>query len=424
MASDPQRRLSLGVRLYVCVCSGSLLDAAGCNASPTASSSRQIHEETIMFERKILISALMTAVAACSAPQSPATKKESPAMTTETSGITAEEHARTIAAMKPPKRARPVIAVVAENDGTETTDFIVPYAVLAASGAADVFAVAPEKRAIKMVPALSIAPQLTIAEFKARYAEGADYLIVPKIEKTAAPSVVSWIQEAAQDGTIIVGVCSGVKTVAAAGLLENRAATGHWFDLEGLRKEHPTMQWVRDRRYVADRGVVTTTGVSASMPVSLALVEAIAGRDRAASLARELGIERWDEQHDSAAFFLDATSKRAAQENQTSKEKELYALPVAPGVDDISLSFTTDSWSRTFRSKAITVASEITITTRYGLELLPEAQGTAPGATLLPAPETTQTGKALPNTLRAIEERYGEGTARFVALQLEYPWAR
>jgi putative intracellular protease/amidase len=342
----------------------------------------------------------------------------------EDTGITAEEHARTIRAMKPPKRERPVIAVVAENDGTETTDFIVPYAVLAASGAADVFAVAPEKRPIKLVPALTIAPQLTIAEFKARYPEGADYMIVPKIEKTADPTIVAWIQEEANGGAITVGVCSGVKTVAAAGLLENRAATGHWFDLEGLRKEHPTMQHVRDRRYVVDRGVVTTTGVSASMPVSLALVEAIAGRERATVLARELGVERWDEQHDSAAFFLDDASKRTAQQNQASKEKELYALPVAPGVDDISLSFTADSWSRTFRSKAIAVANEGTIKTRYGLELIPEAQGTAAGAQLLPAPETSQTGKALPNTLRAIEERYGEDTARFVALQLEYAWSR
>jgi putative intracellular protease/amidase len=376
-----------------------------------------------MRGRKILMGMLMALVAACSAPQSPASNNETPT-TIASAGITAEEHARTISAMKPPKRARPVIAVVAENDGTETTDFIVPYAVLAASGAADVFAVAPENRPIRMVPALSIAPQLTIAQFQARFPEGADYLIVPKIEKTAAPSVVSWIQEEASGGAIIVGVCSGVQTVAAAGLLEGRAATGHWYDLDGLRKGHPTMQWVRDRRYVVDRGVVTTTGVSASLPVSLALVEAIAGRERAASLALELGVDGWDEQHDSAAFFLDDTSKRTAQQNQATKTKDVYALPVAQGVDDISLSFTADSWSRTFRSKAITIASEETITTRYGLQLLPDARSAVPGTQLLPAPGTTRPALALPNTLRSIEERYGEATARFVALQLEYPWSR
>ena len=87
-----------------------------------------------------LLAALLALVAACSTPRAPEIKTETPvAKTTATdTAITAEEHARTIHAMKPPKRARPVIAVVAENDGTETTDFIVPYAVLAASGSAEV----------------------------------------------------------------------------------------------------------------------------------------------------------------------------------------------------------------------------------------------------------------------------------------------
>src|SRR5688572_1248262 len=87
----------------------------------------------------------------------------------EGSPIAAEEHARTIAALKPPKRARPVVAVIGDNDGTETTDFIVPYAVLAKSGTADVFAVAPEARPITLTPALAVAPHLTTAAFDARY---------------------------------------------------------------------------------------------------------------------------------------------------------------------------------------------------------------------------------------------------------------
>jgi putative intracellular protease/amidase len=377
-----------------------------------------------MLGQNKLLAGLLALVAACRAPQAPVARPDTSAANVERSGISAEEHARTINAMKPPKRARPVIAVIAENDGTETTDFIVPYAVLTASGTAEVFALAPDNRPIKMIPALTIAPHMTIAEFKTRFPEGADYVIVPKIERTADERVVSFIQSESAGGAIIVGVCSGVQTVAAAGLVDDRGATGHWYDLDGLRKGHPTMRWVRDRRYVVDRGVVTTTGVSASLPVSLALVEAIAGRPRAAKLALELGVERWDEQHRSAAFFLDKKTKMTAMQNQAAPQKDVLALPVANGVDDISLSFTADSWSRTFRSKAITVNDEGTITTRYGLKLVPDAQTAAPGAQLLPAPEATDAAKALPRTLRDIEARYGYDTAKFVALQLEYAWAR
>lgn len=374
-----------------------------------------------------LLAGLLAVVAACSTPQpqsqSPAETTAAPAMKVDSTEITAEEHARTINAMKPPKRARPVIAVVAENDGTETTDFIVPYAVLAASGSAEVYAVAPENRQIKMLPALTIAPHMTIAEFKKRFPGGADYLIVPKIERTADERVVSWIQEESTGGAIIVGICSGVQTVAAAGLLEDRNATGHWYDLDGLRKGHPTMRWVRDRRYVVDRGVMTTTGVSASLPASLALVEAIAGRPLAASLARELGVERWDEQHNSSAFSLDMNTKMLAMKNQAIPQKDVFALPVANGVDDISLSFTADSWSRTFRSKAITIGAG-NVKTRYGLTLVPDAPEATADAQLLSAPDSKDAAKALPNTLRGIEARYGEDTAKFVALQLEYAWAR
>jgi transcriptional regulator GlxA family with amidase domain len=361
-----------------------------------------------------LIAAVTIAAAACSTPQTPAR-----------SPIAAEEHAQTIEAMKPPKRARPVIAVIAQNDGTETTDFVVPYAVLAASRAADVFAVAPENRAIKLTPALAISPQLTIETFDARFPDGADYVIVPKIDATADATVVSWIQQQAGKGTLIVGICSGVKTVGAAGLLDDRAATGHWFDIEGLQKAHPTMRWVRDRRYVVDRGVMTTTGVSASMPASLALVEAFAGHDRAAALAAELGESNWDERHDSDAFYLDAASKQVAQRNRSAGVVDLYAVPVAHGVDDIAIAFTADAWSRSFRSKALAVAAAPgPIVTRYGLELVPDAVGSVPNATVLPAPTMIMPGKALPATLLAIAERYGDDTAAFIALQLEYAWPR
>jgi putative intracellular protease/amidase len=338
-----------------------------------------------------------------------------------------DEHAQTIAALAPPKRARPVVAVIAQNDGTETTDFVVPYAVLAASNAADVFAVAPEDRAIKLTPALTISPQLTTASFDARYPDGADYVIVPKIDITADPAVISWLKTQASKGTIVVGICSGVKTVGAAGLLDDRAATGHWFDIEGLRKAHPTMRWVRDRRYVVDRGVMTTTGVSASLPASLALVEAIAGRPRTSALAAELGVTSWDEQHDSSAFSLDPTLKRTAEQNRAIgvKQPDVFALPVADGVDDIALSFTADAWSRTFRSKALAVAQQRgPIKTRYGLELLPDSTGTIPGGQVLPAPELAEPARSLPRTLEAIASKYGDDTAAFVALQLEYRWSR
>jgi hypothetical protein len=55
---------------------------------------------------------------------------------------------------------------------------------------------------------------------------------------------------------------------------------------------------------VADGSVATTTGITASMPMMLTLIEAIAGRSRAESVARELGVEEWNARHASGAFRL------------------------------------------------------------------------------------------------------------------------
>src|SRR4051812_27633074 len=64
-------------------------------------------------------------------------------------------------------RARPVIAVIGENDGTELTDFVVPYGILAQSGAAEVVSVGIHPGVLTMRPALHIQPQATAAQFNA-----------------------------------------------------------------------------------------------------------------------------------------------------------------------------------------------------------------------------------------------------------------
>ena len=68
-------------------------------------------------------------------------------------------------------------------------------------------------------------------------------------------------------------------------------------DRRAWRRHYPQTTWVRDRRYVQDGRIISTTGVTASIPMSLALVEAIGGRgrgraDRARSSASPTGAPR------------------------------------------------------------------------------------------------------------------------------------
>lgn len=361
--------------------------------------------------------ATLTAACMAGVPLPPVAQTQPP----DSALVRAGEHAATIVALRPPKRRRPVIAVLGQNDGTETTDYLVPYGVLTRSGLAEVLALAIAPGPLQLHPALTIQPQATTADFDARYPEGADYVVVPAMHHADDAAVLAWIRAQAVRGATIVGVCSGAKVLSNAGLLRDRAATGHWYDIDGLRKENPSMRWVRDRRYVADRGVVTTTGITASLPVSLALVEAIGGRDAAAALARELGVASWDESHDSDAFRLRRQFLLAAARNKLAFwSHETVGIPVENGVDEIALAFTADAYSRTYRSRALTIGHGAPVTTRGGLRLVPDrtTEEARPDALLAMANE--RPARALDAALDGIAERYGAGTAAFVALQLEY----
>jgi len=244
---------------------------------------------------------------------------------------------------------------------------------------------------------------------------------VPAMHRADDPDVLAWLRAQAAKRATVVGVCDGALVLANAGLLDGRRGTAHWFSRDGLRKEHPTLQWVPDRRYVVDRGVVTTTGITASIPVSLALVEAIAGRPAAAAVARRLGVAGWDAAHDSAAFRLDRGYVGTAAGNWLAFwSHETVGIPVADGVDEIALALAADAWSRTYRSQAAAVAAA-PVTTRRGLTLVPDGPDAA--STDLPALATDRPARALDDALGEIARRYGEPTAAFVALQLEYPWS-
>jgi transcriptional regulator GlxA family with amidase domain len=234
---------------------------------------------------------------------------------------------------------------------------------------------------------------------------------------------VGWIKEQAQRGAIIIGICAGAKVVAAAGLLDGRRATTHWHYLDGMLKRHPTIQYVPDRRIVVDRGVATTTGISASMPMMLTLIEAIAGRDKARDIARDLGVGQWDARHDSEAFKLTRPFAMTVMGNSAAIwHRDRLAIEVRPEVDEVSLALVADAWSRTYRSHVTSVAATSEpVQTRGGLMILPDENIQEWKSQLVPSSVVLRPAQALDDTLRAIARRYGNDTAHVVAMQLEYP---
>ena len=341
--------------------------------------------------------------------------------------ITQEERDATIAALKPPKRQRPLIAIIGINDATETTDYLMPYGILTRADVADVVTLATAPGPVTLFPTLKVEPHATIAEFDARHPDGADYVIVPAMTRDDDPAALQWIRNQSGKGAIIVGICVGAKVVGEAGLLHGKRATTHWYSVKELRGKHPTMRYVEDRRLVVDDGVATTTGISASMPMSLTLIEAIAGRDKARAVGRDIGLVDWDARHESDAFkFTRPFALTAIRNTAAFWAHERLGIELKEGVDEVSLALAADAWSRTYRSQAVTFAATADARqTRGGLRIYPEqVAANWPAERLLSLVGEPKPAEALDETLRAITARYGTPTTDFVAMQLEYPRQR
>ncbi len=333
------------------------------------------------------------------------------------------EYDATLAALKPPKRQRPLIAIIGANAGTETTDYLMPYGILKRADVADVMALATEPGPVNLYPVFKVEPQATSADFDAQHPDGADFVLVPAMKRTDDPAVLQWIKGQHEKGATIIGVCAGALVVANTGLLDGHRATTHWYYLDDLLKQHPSIQYVRDRRIVVDRRVATTTGISASMPLSLTLIEVIAGRAKAEAMAVELGVRRWGIRHNSAVYKFTRPFAVTAMNNKLAFwNHEELGLELKPGMDEVTLALVGDAWSRTFRSRAVTFARKMAaIETRGGLRIFPEQVATDWAAPrLLAAIGDRPPADALDEALQQITVRYGIDTSRFVAMQLEY----
>jgi putative intracellular protease/amidase len=326
--------------------------------------------------------------------------------------------------LKPPKRERPLIAIIGINDATETTDYLMPYGILRRSNVADVVALATEPGPMKLYPALTVEPQATVSEFNAQHPDGADYVIVPAMSRDDDPAAIEWIKAQAAKGATIIAVCAGAKVVAEAGLLEGKRGTTHWYYVDELRDEHPAMHYVADRRLVVDHGVATTTGITASMTMSLTLIEAIAGRGRAEDVGRTIGVTQWDARHDSNAFqFTRPFALTAIRNTIAFWNHEQLGIELLASVDEVSLALVADAWSRTYRSRAVTFSrTEGAKETYHGIRILPDyVVANWPAERLLLPIGARLPAKALDEALQGITARYGMATTDFVAIQLEYP---
>ncbi|MFI6513439.1 GlxA family transcriptional regulator [Streptosporangium sp. NPDC050855] len=98
----------------------------------------------------------------------------------------------------------------------------------------------------------------------------------------ADPLIVAHVRRLARESRRVASVCTGASILAAAGLLDGRRATTHWWFAGELAARHPLISVDPDPIYIRDGAVITSAGVTSALDLTLSFIE----EDHGAELAR------------------------------------------------------------------------------------------------------------------------------------------
>lgn len=338
---------------------------------------------------------------------------------------------------------RPTAVVLLDHAGTEVSDFLLPYQLLAASAAFNVYAVAPEYRPATLTGGLDAMPDLSLAGFERLPPQRADLVVIPHLT-APGPSLLDWVRGQSQAGAVVLTICTGASVAAQAGLLDGRRATAHWGDLPRFERQHPGVEWVRGVRYVDDGDICSSAGITSGIDATLHVIRRLVGDDAMGRAAQAVG-------YTDLGYLTDPTTDQYRVEPADlifpltaafGRRPRLRVL-LRDGVDETSLAAVMDVHAATCTARLTTVSvGEQPVRTRHGLALLPRAarNGCPTSSTLVPATSTTVSGPASGHdgatgriagsqgtpfdafrvAVDDLAQRRGGTIARFAAKRLEY----
>ncbi len=348
--------------------------------------------------------------------------------------------------------AKPTVAIVLGPEGTNVADSLPPYEVFAATGAFNVYTVAPDRRPMPLTGGLDHVPQLDYAALDALLPGPPDVIVVPQLHDMDSPgvaTVIRWLQRQRAEGRpLLLSVCVGAWVVADAGLLDGRPATSHWLGLIGLRRDHPQVRWQDGVRYVDDGDVITSSGVLRGVDGSLRVIERLRGPAVAAAAARAIS---WPDYVPGAAAAIPRSSPAPADvvgllSAAYRADRSTTGVLLTDGVGEVELASALRPYtelSYLARPLPLSVDGQ-PVRSRHGLVFVPRGDlvGAAgrldrllvPGAQAArdarvpelpggPAPTYLhdRPGFAFDGALRDIAASTDVATARWVAKTLQYP---
>lgn len=116
----------------------------------------------------------------------------------------------------------------------------------------------------------------------------ADTILVPgyrnPADVTTPPAIIAALRAAHERGARIAAISTGAFTLAAAGLLDGRAATTHWHYTQVLRDQYPDVDVDEHVLFVDAGNVLTSAGAASGIDLCLHLIR----RDHGVALANHV----------------------------------------------------------------------------------------------------------------------------------------
>jgi transcriptional regulator GlxA family with amidase domain len=147
----------------------------------------------------------------------------------------------------------------------------------------------PDGVPVRASNGIAVKPARTLEE-----AGRPDVLIVcggTGIRSAVDNSVRALLEDVAQQGLPLGGICTGAYALMSAGLLDDYRCTADWEGLSELHKEFPRVHFV-DELFVIDRDRLTSAGGTAPLDLMLSLVGCRLGQNVAAQVSQQYSLER------------------------------------------------------------------------------------------------------------------------------------
>ncbi len=199
-------------------------------------------------------------------------------------------------------------------------DLTGPFEVFALAKGSDVDLIWKDRNPVTSSTGLSLLPTATFEQHQPY-----DVLCIPGgggvNPLLTDQSVLNFVRTQSKSVRFVTSVCTGALVLGAAGLLDNRRATTHWYAMDFLERFGATAV---DERIVWDENIVTAGGVTSGIDFGLALIAHLLGQEEAETI--QLTLEYAPAPPFSAGRLADATASTVANAktrlSRSRKERE------------------------------------------------------------------------------------------------------